>query len=259
MKREWIVIRGLGREAEHSRDFLEKLKKADPESDVRCIDLPGAGEFYKLSSPMSIESIAEFVYLQLNTSEIKARYILAVSLGAMVATALLKKYPQAIQGAVLANTSFSNLSPFYHRLQIDGFFYLYKAATAINVVEREKAVLAMVSNRPDRDQYAEAWAEIAHLRPVSPLNFIKQLFAAATYRLDSEKPQVPVLVLSSAQDRMVSPECSLKFSQYWDLPLEIHPTAGHELWLDDAEWTIHKAMGFFDFLEKSNCSVETHQ
>lgn len=243
--REWIVIRGLGREAEHSKEFLIKLQAADPESRVRCVDLPGAGEFYKLSSPMSIESIAEFVNLQIEKQENTERYILAVSLGAMVATSLLKKYPQVAKGAVLANSSFANLSPFYHRLQIDALTHMYKAVTSTDLVEREKAILAMVSNRNDRDLYAEAWADIARQRPVAPINFLKQLLAASVYKLDYEKPTHPILVLSSAQDRMVHPECSKKLSEFWDLPIEVHPTAGHELWLDDADWVVQKVMSFF--------------
>lgn len=243
--REWIVIRGLGREAAHSREFLSKLQEADPESRVRCVDLPGAGEFYKLSSPMSIESIAEFVNLQVEKQESSERYILAVSLGAMVATSLLKKYPQVAKGAVLANTSFANLSPFYHRLQIEALAHMYKAVTSTDLIAREKEVLAMVSNRSDRDLYAEEWADIARQRPVAPMNFLKQLLAASFYKLDYEKPAHPILVLSSARDRMVHPECSQKLSHFWDLPIEVHPTAGHELWLDDADWVIQKTIAFF--------------
>ncbi len=247
LKREWVVIRGLGREAEHSKEFLAKLQAADPDARVCCVDLPGAGEFFKLSSPMSVESIAEFVYLQLKKkSEVEERYLIAISLGAMVVTSLLKKYPQVAQGAVLANASFANLSPFYHRLQVDGFFHIYKAATATNLLDREKAILDMVSNRADRHDFAAAWAQIAEKHPVTPLNFVKQLVAAGTYKLSEEKPQVPILVLSSAQDRMVHPSCSKKFSEFWDLPIEVHPTTGHEMWLDDGEWVIDKILTFFN-------------
>ncbi len=244
-QRQWIIVRGLGREGEHSLEFIEKLRKADPESEVKCIDLPGAGEFYKLSSPMTIEAIAEFVYLQLKNDPHTERYIVSISLGSMVVAALLQSYPEVARGAVFTNTSFSNLSPFYHRLQLEAYMHLYRAITATDSEERERAVLDMVSNRPDRHDFIKPWAQISKKRPVGALNFFKQLFAAATYSLSTHKPQLPMLVLTSSQDRMVKPECSQKLSSYWDLPIETHPTAGHELWLDDSDWVIEKIMQFF--------------
>lgn len=244
-KRQWVIIRGLGREAEHSAEFIDKLRVADPQSEVKCIDLPGAGEFYKLASPMSIDAIAEFIYLQLKNDKASERYIVSISLGSMVTAALLQSYPDVAQGAVFTNTSFSNLSSFYYRLQLDAFMHLYRAMTAVSGLERERAILDMVSNRSDRHMYAESWAEIARKRPVSPANFFKQLFAAATYSLSTHKPSIPMLVVVSAQDHMVSPECSKKFSEFWNLPLETHPTAGHELWLDDGDWLIEKMLAFF--------------
>lgn len=245
MKRQWVVIRGLGRETEHNKEFMDILRMMDPNAEVKGVDLPGAGEFYKLSSPMSIESIAEFVAMELKKNAVDERYIISVSLGAMVVTALLKNYPELAQGAILANASFANLSPFYHRLQIEAYMHLYRAATATSLQERERAVLDMVSNRPDRHNFIEPWAEIARKRPVSTLNFVKQLFSAATYNVDMHPPKVPMLVLVSAQDRMVKSECSKKLAEYWDVPMETHPTAGHEIWLDDGPWVAEKAMSFF--------------
>lgn len=246
MGREWVIIRGLGREAEHNREFVELLKKSDTTAQVRCIDLPGAGQFHKLSSPMSIESIAEFLAMELKKNSVEERYIFSVSLGAMAVTALLKNYPELVTGAVLVNSSYANLSPFYHRMQVEALMHIYRAATATSLHERERAILDMVSNRSDRHQFIEAWETIARLRPVSPLNVIKQLFAAATYSVSAARPSVPVLVLVSAQDRMVNPECSKKLAEYWGgVPMETHPTTGHEMWLDDGKWVLERALDFF--------------
>jgi pimeloyl-ACP methyl ester carboxylesterase len=245
MSREWIIIRGLGREAEHSKEFVELLKKTDAGAQVRCVDLPGAGQFHKLSSPMSIDSIAEFLAIELKKVPVEERYILSVSLGAMVVTALLKKYPELATGAILINSSYANLSPFYHRMQVEALVHIYRATTATSLHERERAVLDMVSNRSDRHLFIESWENIARLRPVSPLNFLKQLVAAATYSVSPSPPTVPVLVLVSAQDRMVNPECSKKLAEFWNVPLETHPTTGHEMWLDDGKWVLERAIDFF--------------
>lgn len=244
-QRQWVIIRGLGREGEHSAEFLEKLRAADSQADVRCIDLPGAGEHFKLSSPMSIEAIAEFVQMHLKNDPRDERFIISISLGAMVTAALLEAYPRIARGAVFTNVSFSNLSPVYHRLQLEGFRHLFRAVTAANSEDRERAVLEMVSNRPDRHDFIQDWAAIASERPVSAMNFFKQLFAAATFKLSERKPDIPLLVLASAGDRMVKPESSQAFSKYWGLPIKTHPTAGHELWLDDADWVIENVLNFF--------------
>lgn len=245
MNREWIVLRGLARETAHAQPFIDLLQKKDPNAKVRGVDLPGAGEYHRLASPMSIDAIAEFIYSQVNESRPQERYIVAVSLGGMVATALARLYPQFCDGMVICNASFSNLSPVYHRLQLSALKQIYLAATAKNEAEKERAVLDMVSNRSDRQDHIEEWADIARQRPVSAANFLKQLFAAATYTLPANKPNIPILVLSSTCDHMVNPECSQKFAEYWTLPIESHPAAGHEIWMDAGEWVIEKTLQFF--------------
>jgi pimeloyl-ACP methyl ester carboxylesterase len=47
---------------------------------------------------------------------------------------------------------------------------------------------------------------------------------------------VPVLVLASAGDRLVDPGCSRSLAKAWKLPIAVHPTAGHDLALDDGPW-----------------------
>jgi predicted alpha/beta hydrolase family esterase len=47
---------------------------------------------------------------------------------------------------------------------------------------------------------------------------------------------VPLLVLASAADTLVDPRCSIRLAHAWDAELRTHPTAGHDLPLDDAEW-----------------------
>lgn len=240
MSHQWILLRGLGREQQHSQQFVEQLRKANSEYEVVTIDLPGAGRFHRVSSPMTIRGIAEFVHSQLPEGRPEKRSLVAVSLGGMVAMELIQLYPDQYDSCVVINTSFRNLSTIGQRLQMEAFWYLLKAGLASSLESREKEVLSLVSNNPRRYEWLSSWTEIARQRPVSPLNFLKQLLAAAFYDLPLQKPTVPLFVLTSEADRMVSSECSKKLAEHWQLPLAVHNTGGHELYIDDPEWVIQK-------------------
>ena len=104
---------------------------------------------------------------------------------------------------------------------------------------RERRVLAMTSASPDRHPQAIAqWTAIAQDRPVSAGNVVRQLAAAARYRQPGTRPAVPVLLLASARDQLVSPRCSLRLASLWAVPLVLHLQAGHDLPLDDPEWVV---------------------
>lgn len=240
MSHQWILLRGLAREKQHSEAFLEQLRKASPESEVVSLDFPGAGDYFRLSSPMSISGIAEFVHSHFPKNRAEKRTLVAISLGGMVAMEIARLYPKSVDDVVLINSSFKNLSQLFERLQPEALWHILKASAATSTEAREDAVLKMVSNSPQRGLLVSKWTEIARLRPVSLGNFAKQLFAAAMYDLPTQKPDVPVYVLTSEGDRMVNPQCSKKLAEHWQLPIAIHPTAGHEMYIDAPEWVIDR-------------------
>lgn len=244
MSCQWILLRGLAREKLHSDLFIQKLQKADPESEVIGIDLPGAGEYNRLSSPLSMTGIAEFIHSHLPKDRTKKRNLVAISLGGMAAMELVRIHPTSVDTVTLINSSFKNLNALFERLQPEAVWRILRAAIAPTIESREEEVLKMVSNSANRTQMVVKWSEIARTRPVSPGNFVKQLIAAATYDLPSQKPEVPIFLLTSDGDRMVSSACSKKLAEHWQLPLAIHPTAGHELYIDDPEWVIEKLFLF---------------
>jgi pimeloyl-ACP methyl ester carboxylesterase len=96
-------------------------------------------------------------------------------------------------------------------------------------------VFGATSNGGADPAVIEAWIGIARTCPVSRVNVARQLVAAARFRLP-ERLEVPGLVLASAADRMVSPECSRAIARSWGLPLREHPRAGHDLTLDAPAW-----------------------
>ncbi len=244
----WILLRGLAREQGHWQDFKSKLSASDPKAEVIGIDLPGAGEFHKLSSPMTISGIAEFVHSQIPKAKTgQNQILLSISLGAMVATELAALYPKEFSGLILINSSFKNFSSLFQRLQTEALMHMYQALTAANPVSRERAILDMVSNLPatEKDVIAQKWALISQARPVSGITFLKQLAAAATYEAPTKAPLENCLVLTSEADNMVNFRCSRTIAERWSVPIQIHPTSGHELTLDAPDWVIEQALKMF--------------
>jgi pimeloyl-ACP methyl ester carboxylesterase len=67
----------------------------------------------------------------------------------------------------------------------------------------------------------------------------RQLLAAVRFRLPAAaETAVPALVLVSDRDGMVSPSCSRAVARRLGATVRAHPTAGHDLPLDDADWVV---------------------
>ena len=80
------------------------------------------------------------------------------------------------------------------------------------------------------------WQTLRMERPVSRPNALRQLLAAARFQGPQRKPVTPTLVLASEQDQLVSAECSKILATQWQSALRLHPSAGHDLPLDDGPW-----------------------
>lgn len=239
--RHWILLRGLARESAHWGEFVPLLQARFPEARVSVLDLPGTGRFYQQTSPCSIQAITDEVRNWASAQGLLEQpvTILAVSLGGMVGWEWLQRYPDEVCGAVMMNTSFAGLSPFYQRLRWQSYGDFFALAVRRDVHEREQAIVKLVSNRQDRyDQIAGDWGKIQTERPISLNNCFRQIVAAATYRPSHEKPKQPVLLLSGKGDRLVSPACSEAVRKKWQLELRSHFWAGHDLTVDDGDWVV---------------------
>jgi pimeloyl-ACP methyl ester carboxylesterase len=111
----------------------------------------------------------------------------------------------------------------------------------MNACDRERVVLRITSRASDHGSaLLDAWLAIRRERPVSAANALRQLWAAARYRAPLTKPQVPLLLLASRGDGLVDPRCSLAIAQRWACEIAMHPWAGHDLPLDDADWVVQQ-------------------
>jgi pimeloyl-ACP methyl ester carboxylesterase len=233
----WLLLRGWAREARHWGAFPEELRAALPGAEVRTLDLPGNGHLCERRSPLSVPAIVD----ELRALHVRGdgRYaLLGLSLGAMACIDWVLRYPEEVEACVLLNTSLRPFSRFYERLRPGAYGTILRSALfEADAARREAAILRMTSATARADAaLAAAWAGYAHERPVSRANVLRQLIAAARYRVPARVPRSPLLLLAGARDRLVNPACSARLASVWNVPLSVHPSAGHDLTLDDGAW-----------------------
>lgn len=258
MGQNWLLLRGLSREARHWGEFLPLLQSRFPLAQIHTLDLPGTGQRYQETSPLSINEIAVSVRAQALERGLLAQpfTVLGLSLGGMVTWEWMLKYPEDICAAALINTSQASLSPFYHRLRWQSYSNFFKLITQPNRFKRELAVIKYVTNHRNQDEKtAQEWAKIQADRPVSFENSLRQILAAACYHPENGKPAVPVLILNSRGDRLVAPACSEAIANKWQLQLHTHPWAGHDLALDDGTWVADRLQSWLDQLSNRSSVI----
>lgn len=237
----WILLRGLARESAHWGAFVPLLQSAFPDAQITLLDLPGTGCFYRETSPGTIKAITDKVRRHALDNGLiqQPATLLALSLGAMVVWEWMRSYPEDICGAILMNTSFADVSPFYQRLRWQSYKDFVALAMTRDLYDRESKILQLVSNRRNQNkQTIRAWEKIQTERPISLNNSFRQIIAAASYRPGDLKPKQPVLLLNGQGDRLVAPACSEAIHKKWNLELRRHPWAGHDLTLDDGMWAV---------------------
>lgn len=240
-----MLLRGLTRDARHWDGFGERLQAAVGATRMVMPDLAGNGLRWREASPTRVEAYVDAVRAQLSQAGLAPPYrVFALSLGAMVALSWAGRHGDELLGAVLVNTSVRSLSPLHHRLRPGAWATLLPLAFAPPASARwEQAVLRLTTRHGDADDDATRalltrWTAWRLARPVSRANALRQLLAAARFNAPRQAPAVPLLLLASRQDRLVDSRCSARLAAAWGCPSAWHPSAGHDLPLEDADWTL---------------------
>jgi pimeloyl-[acyl-carrier protein] methyl ester esterase len=234
-----ILLRGLAREAAHWLDFPAQLQRALGDNcQVHLVDFPGCGKYCHQLALTSVAAMTDHARREIAITDILAQdqsvYVLGISMGGMVALDWAQRYPQELRGTVLINSSAGN-HPFWWRLR-PGAWLTMICALLSDANAREMRVLKIVSNNTtDYAQHLNQWLSIQQQRPITRSTIMTMLRAAAQFR---PKPVCirDGLVLASKQDRMVSVRASEAIARQFKWPLQQHPTAGHDLPMDDPVW-----------------------
>lgn len=234
----WILLRGWTREAAHWGAFPGQLAAVLPGDAVIALDLPGTGSEHRRSSPTCIAAIAEDCRARLERRGVAPPYrLFGLSLGGMVAAHWAARHAHEIERAVLLNTSLRPYAPPWRRLRPRAWPGLLRIAATRDPRAAEQAILELTSALAgERAALVDAWVAIRARRPVRPRNALGQLVAALRYRASAVPPAVPLLLLASAADQLVHPDCSRSLARAWGGTIAEHPHAGHDLPLDDGPW-----------------------
>ena len=237
----WVLLRGLTRERRHWGSFPAQLQSALPGARIIALDLPGNGVLNTLRSPSTVAAMVQDMRSELQRQGIAPPcHLLAMSLGGMVAIDWAARYPNEITGAVLINTSAGRVQPFHQRLRPSAWPQLLRAALpGLGAEACEHFIARLTSQRLATSAAAPPeWVACRHSHPVSRANAWRQLLAALRFEAPRPPPAAPLLLLSSAGDRLVDPRCSRRLAQAWGAAHAEHPTAGHDLAFDDADWVV---------------------
>lgn len=235
----WVLLRGLMRDSRHWGGFPDTLRAALPDARLCLLDLPGNGLRNAEQSPASVPLMAEWVRAELLRQGLKPPYrVFAMSLGAMVTVAWADAHPEEIDAAVLVNTSLKPVSAFYRRLRPPAWPLLLRMALSNpSPREAEAAILQLTSNHRDETSAVLAnWTRWRESHPVARTNALRQLLAAMRFSAPTQAPKTRLLLLTGTQDRLVDTRCSAALASRWRCRIAAHPTAGHDLPLDDADW-----------------------
>jgi pimeloyl-ACP methyl ester carboxylesterase len=232
----WVFLRGLAREARHWDHFPEDFHAFHPDAEIVALDLPGAGNRHAERAPASVDGLVEACRSQVDLTAGPV-YLLGLSLGGMACAQWACRHPEEVAGAVLLNTSMRPFNGMHRRLRPRNVPALARIVMDNDRARREAGILALTSrDAASREDLVARWAQFARERPMSRGTIVRQLWAAARYRARRRAPKVPLLVLASAADRLVDPDCSRAIARAWNAPIAIHPTAGHDITLDDGPW-----------------------
>ena len=105
--RRWMFLRGLGRHSLHWGSFPAQFQQAFPAAEIELLDLAGNGTEAARGSYLKIGAYAQDLRQRSRfVTEGKIPFsILAISMGAMVASAWAEQHPGEIARMVLINTS----------------------------------------------------------------------------------------------------------------------------------------------------------
>lgn len=245
-----ILLRGLARSQEHWGEFSAELKKRFPDSQVEALDLPGNGHFHQETSPISLDNYV--VFLRQNSELLKQKkplHLVGISMGGMVAHRWAAAHPKEIKSVVMINSSL-HPSPFFQRMRIQSWKQLINIFATRDATKREDKILKLTTSLSpkDRKPLAAQWGELAVQRGTTVRNALRQILAASKSRWIPLPESCFLLVLASKHDQLVSFQSSVNLAKWERAPFRLHPTAGHDLPLEDTPWILNQLEDFYKII-----------
>lgn len=244
----YFFIRGLIRSQFHWHQFPSHFEHTTQQHSLNStsvfLDIPGNGQRFQQRTPFSIAEMAADIEQQIQqylTSHTlppgRKLHLVGISMGGMIAAELISKTKLEFSSMHIINSSFANLSPFWHRMRLPAVLNLVSNIWQIET--REKTILKWTSNNPLSLALTPQWVDEAKQHPLSLRNAFAQLWAASHYFV-GKKGKVNSFIYCCKADHLVNWKCSAKLADYWQLPLECELESGHDLPLDNPDWLAEK-------------------
>lgn len=243
---KWLLLRGLAREKTYWLDFAAQLEARGDE--VVMLDLPGVGSESDKKCPITIQG---------NTEDLRDRWlkvkgdddwaIVGVSMGGMVALDWVYRYPYDFKKIVVMNSSSKDTGPVWQRFTLYATYQFLRVLTLKDPRKREMSILKMISNLKFEDEATiEMMIKLSSESKLTTAQVGRQLTASSQFMLPP-KIKIPVLILASIKDNLVDVRCSRLMADRLGAQIKFHPTAGHDISLDDPDWCIEKLIEFKAF------------
>lgn len=235
----WLLLRGLATEKRQWGKFPETLKDEVEDKDVLMIDLPGAGDHFLETSPLSIDQYVYFLRDKFKEQKQDGPYaLMAISMGAMIAMRWQELFPDDFEKLVLMNTSASDVVPIYKRVRPQGMLFFLDVFRRPSIEEQIETILNFTTNiLENKKEVAHEFAKHYTEKPISKQNQIRQLYAASRFK-SPKKLAKDALFLIGEGDRLVNPVSTKALRRKYNAELFAHDKAGHDLTLDAGQWVI---------------------
>lgn len=228
-----VMLRGLARNSKHWLGFDREVAK---HFRVLTIDARGLGQTpLSMGALDSVYDLADDVIRVLDAENIEQAHILGVSLGGMVTMAAGLQHPGRASSLIVINSSFAGTP--HRRLSREAILVLLRAVITGPAAYEELAriLLGPEASATVRSRVARDWLKIDQSMRASPAVVIKQLIAAARFRVAEDLGRIsrPTLVLYGTGDQFVPCANSRTIADL--IPgsqLVGIPGGGHELTLD---------------------------
>lgn len=238
-----LLIRGLSREKGHWGDFPNDIKLALG-LNVFCIDLPGMGEFNHLDSPLDLHQNTVFIrdhWKKLKEQNFGEWIILGISLGGMVCLDWASCFNNDAKKFFVLNSSVKGVCKLFDRMSPYALAKMTRALTSAGPVQ-EKHIFELTSVKNSDERFSkriiDSWVEIRKKRPITRVNFFRQLVSATRYRL-AEHEVRNITFLAGKDDRLCSYRSSIALGEKLNAPVHIcDKGAGHDFALDRPDFII---------------------
>ncbi|WP_374433847.1 alpha/beta fold hydrolase [Inhella sp.] len=241
LPRNWVLLGGVGRECarwpEAPQVLLQQLRRLEPASQLRLLDLPGTGRRWQERSPSHAGELVDGLRERVQNLEGPIGLVTS-SVGAALATEWARRHPQDLAALVLVSPVLRPFTPLLRAVRPS----LWPTLAALLMGRRspwalDERLFASTTNlRADVIGLDSEWRRLRDEHPVKLRNVWAQGLAVWRYEASRRRPHGRVLLLAGRADQWFDWRISQAISRAWGAALRVHPEAGHDLLLDDPDW-----------------------